>query len=278
MRIIPIRQENAESLSPLLPMEVATALKSGAPVTAFAAVEEDLAVGAISGVIDGESFELISVYVHPDYRRKGVGGAMLQRLFKLLEGERIPVRFEYSMQDLDDEDGATLSSFLHGQGFYEEDEKLPAWYIGQLGSLSIKDPHLNNDEVKILPFGEVPKEALIAASEAGRSKHAPVPEGGLISGGIDPRISSCVVVNGQVKAYIAAEGISDDFVRIPALYSEYHDPRAMMAMIARTAEVLNDSYKPNSRIAMLVANQVSEKLVRQLFKNPVNCTKRFIKV
>lgn len=51
--------------------EIAAAVKDDLPVTALAAADDGVAVGALGEVVNGNAFEIISVYVAPQDRRKG---------------------------------------------------------------------------------------------------------------------------------------------------------------------------------------------------------------
>ncbi|MBQ9442780.1 MAG: GNAT family N-acetyltransferase [Lachnospiraceae bacterium] len=68
----------AEDISGYLRPEVETVLKKGLPVTAYAAACDGTIAGAIAGAIDNEVFEIWSLYVDPEYRRRGVGSALIQ--------------------------------------------------------------------------------------------------------------------------------------------------------------------------------------------------------
>ncbi len=271
MKIIPVYQKDAKEFAPLLPEEVTEALEEGLPVTVFAAVEDSLAIGTLSGAVDGGVFELISVYVHPDHRGKGVGAALMERLDEALKGEDMPVFAELTIQD--EEDGI-IQSFLEEQGFEETKNRLPSWYFGRL-----KDIHTNYSVTEeaaadVKAFKDVPKNALNELSSEGVF----VPEGSLTSESVDKELSSCVIMGGKVKAYLAVEVISDKLIKIPAIYSALPDPRGMMAMISKTAEKLVKVFPPETEVAMLAANETSEKLIQKVFKRTENRTKRLYRV
>ena len=63
-------------------------------MTAFAVVDESVAVGALGGVPDGNSFEIISIYVAPQDRRKGAGTALMKALIELCEAEELAYSLE----------------------------------------------------------------------------------------------------------------------------------------------------------------------------------------
>ena len=65
----------------LLPV-AAEAIKNGEPLTALGVSEDGCACGALAGFLRDNDFQIVSLYVAPDWRRKG-GGDML---FDALEG------------------------------------------------------------------------------------------------------------------------------------------------------------------------------------------------
>jgi hypothetical protein len=173
---------------------------------------------------------------------------------------------------------ADLEYFLVSQGFDEVQGMLPGWYMGKLKDLHLNDPGSGEAAVKIVGFENVPDNVLKEVAARVFDRVAPIPEGGLTSEKIDQSISSCVVKDGEVTAYLAIEKIDDGLVRIPALYSSHTYPKDMMSMIARTVRELKEAYPEDTRIAMLVMNKMTDKLIHQLFKELVNCTKRFVRV
>lgn len=268
MKIISVRTEDAKAASPLLPQEVTEALKADLPVTAFVAVEGNLAVGTIAGAVDEGVFELVSIYVHPDHRGRGVGTALFDRLNALLEGEGMPIRAEFTAQDEEDE---LLEMFLRDRGFEEDEEMPPCWNVGYLRDLSVHDPLSSAGTADIRSFDDVPEDILRAASR----QDIYIPEGGLASPAIDRRLSSLTLLEGRIAAYLAVEVQSDDLINISGLYSSLADPRLTFKMISRTAMELVKSFSPDTKIAMLSAGNTAQKLIEKLFYITENRTKRF---
>lgn len=263
MNIIPVNKNNATTVEPLLPGEVVRAIEKGLPVTAYAAVEDGMAVGALSGAIDEEEFELISIYVHPDYRGRGAGTALLERLTELLEGEDIPIRAEYTEQH---EDDALLEFFLTKRGFEPEEEKLPCWYVGSLADLNA-EYRMEQGAAELKAVSEVPEEIADRAFN-----------GGLSGKRLDRECSSCIVSGDTVTAYISVEPVREGLIKIPMLYSSHPDPRAMMSMVTRTAGKLKEKYPPETEIAMLVTAEASQKLIKKVFSRVENRTRVYYRV
>ena len=76
IKIVPLEKEHADSAGRLMLEQPREALKRGLPVPAFAAVADNVAVGAIAGAVaEGGVFEIHSLFVVPGYRRQGIGRA-----------------------------------------------------------------------------------------------------------------------------------------------------------------------------------------------------------
>jgi len=81
-KIYPILAEQADIADALLLPEIAVALKRKLPITAFVAVDGNFAVGAIAGFIEGDTFEIRSLYVIPNYRNKWNDNSVYNKILK----------------------------------------------------------------------------------------------------------------------------------------------------------------------------------------------------
>ena len=227
IRICAITNDMAEKAYGLILPEVLEALKEGLPVTAFAAVIDDIAVGALAGATDGGVFDIASIYVMPEYRRRGIGSALVEWLKELLDFEdegRICIRAEYTMIE---EDNKTLYPFFLALDFTEDNTDLPMYYCGLLGDISSDDISLSRvrKDSKIISFAEAGKMLLKTASAEAVSGGFPLPEGGLVSEKLDMDSSFCVKEEERIRAYIAVEPIEEGLIRVSALWSSLPDPR-----------------------------------------------------
>ena len=63
IKAFPIREDEALKASPFFSQEVFDALNKGLPLTAFVAVKDSEAMGAVAGAIDGHIFEIWSTLI-----------------------------------------------------------------------------------------------------------------------------------------------------------------------------------------------------------------------
>ncbi|MCR4655139.1 MAG: GNAT family N-acetyltransferase [Lachnospiraceae bacterium] len=278
IRICAITNDMAEKAYGLILPEILEALKEGHPVTAFAAVIDDIAVGALAGVTDGGVFDIASIYVLPEYRRRGVGSALVEWLKGLLDFEdegKVYIRAEYTMID---EDNETLYPFFLALDFTEDDVDLPMYYCSLLGDINSDDISQGSvqKDSKIISFAEAGKMLLKSASAEAVSGGFPLPEGGLVSEKLDMDSSFCVEEEEKIRAYIAVEPIDEGLIRVSALRSSLSDPRKLMAMLSCSVNAAKKKYPPQTKIAMLALNHETERIIWHIFDDPEACSYRFI--
>lgn len=81
--------ERASFRADAWPREAFTALMNECPRLFLVATLADRTAGYSSTVADAERAELVSVAVHPRYRRRGVARALINRMVTLLRGEGV---------------------------------------------------------------------------------------------------------------------------------------------------------------------------------------------
>ena len=130
-KISRITKEGVDSIEHMLTPEVAAAIREEQPVTALAVVEDDTAIGALGGLVDGGFFEVTSIFVAPGRRRKGAGKALMKQIFEYAEADGLMVRVEYTPSD---EDVKTLEPFLMALDFVRERIIFPVYCVNKLES------------------------------------------------------------------------------------------------------------------------------------------------
>ncbi len=259
----------------LISSSVFETIKKKIPVTVFLAAYGNMAAGALAGAMYNGLFEIESIFVAPEFRRKGIGTALIDRLRQSLLMKDIMIRAEYTLEN---EEKKPLSSFFRSNGFSRERVKIPCYYLSTIGDLSAEqDERVRNKyEGSIIPFKEAGDSVLKTASAYSKNEGFPLPAGGLLSERVDKDLSFIALSNGRVMAYIAVEKDNGGLILIPALWSKIPDPKVMIAMLKTAAAKAVKKYPPEEQTAMMAISSVSEKIIRHLFPNSEAASYSFI--
>ena len=263
IRIYRITREHKKEAEALLTPELSGALLEGSPITAFAAALPEGAAGALAGFVEGSTFRLEWLYVSPEYRRRGLGSALMEALGELLADEDLRISAEYTLTDADTE---TLRPFLLRQGFFQEEADYPRYSMGMLKDLKIRQSIPKEAlQYEVLPFSEVPKEILVSAGIEAGKQDLPLPMGGLQSPNVLKDYSFCVLLNNEVRSYATVEKAAEDLLLISSLWSGLSDPRIMMLMLSQASVLLKKAFPGGTKVALLALNGTSEKLAKKVF-------------
>ncbi len=263
--IDPADPEAVSKVEGLVTPEVQAAIDNKLPVTVFLAAYERYAAGAVAGSIERGVFDIESIYVAPEYRRKGIGRALIERLRMALLSKDILIRAEYTLENREKE---PLSVFFRRNGFQRDKIKIPCFYVSSLGEMRYEEEEnriRNRQNEPVLSFRDVPESVLKTASAYSQNEMYPIPKGGLLSEKVDKDLSFCALINGRVMAYIAVYKDEEGLIEIPALWSKAPDPKILMAMLKKTADACLVKYPPKERAAMMAINSISEKIIKHLF-------------
>ncbi len=275
MKILSIRPDQAEMLKSLIIPEIIEAIKKKLPVTALVAVENGKAVGAIGGAADGSVFRLMSIFVSREYRNQGIGKALISKLERIVEPTGLMIRAEYTREH---SDHYTLQKFFSQCGYREDLRPIPGYYIGYVSNLvEPRKQALLPELCSILPFSEIPDKYFEKAEKMASDAEAPIPEGGLLSEKVSRELSYAIVYQKEIKAYIAISQQDEELLTVEALYSEVKDPRIMMSMVGEAAKKMKETHKPDAKIAMLILNKESDKVMRLTLKDAAASSFTFIK-
>ncbi|MDE5590729.1 MAG: GNAT family N-acetyltransferase, partial [Acetatifactor sp.] len=92
-----IDRETCGIFQTLLLPEAAAALKQRKPLLALGLTEDNVACGAAAGELEGDFFNVTSLYVAPDYRRRGGGTMLIETLRTLLKEHSRSLEISYTV-------------------------------------------------------------------------------------------------------------------------------------------------------------------------------------
>lgn len=274
IRVFSVTEDQADEAAELMLPEQAEALKKGLPITVLAAVADDKAAGVLAGAADNGVFEIESLFVHPDFRKLGMGKALVEKLSEHTDEMGLGLKAEYTLEN---EDNRTLRPFFEALDFIEDPVFFPSYFLAPLGELHI-NVRASSDMYKgVTSFLKTSNSLLEAATERSINSGFPLPAGGLLSDNVDPRLSFCSVSRDRISAYVTVEGMSRNLIRVSAVWSELNDPREMMVMLSGAMGEMKKRFPADSRVAMLALNPMSKKLIEHICGDLEQCSFRFIR-
>lgn len=256
----------------LLP-ETADALAAGEPVTALALTEDALALGAAAGYLEGGRFQLSSLYVAPNHRRRGGGRLLVETLSRLLE--KTPVSMEINFI-VTREEHETLPAFLEALGFQEETgdgEDIYRLLLSEVAS----SPFFAKAAGRGTAFADLDEGLLRQADKAALVSGAPRPECGLAGPGVDRDMSVALVQEGEIRAFVAFDRSCCGGLTLAAAWSGKAGPAALPALLGSAFVRGQEKYPPDTLLAVQAVNRASAALIKKLIPGAKPLSRRFVR-
>ncbi len=253
--------------------DVKGVMAEGISVAVIGAVDGDTAVGAISGYVDQEQcFNVLSLYVAPDYRKIGIGKSLLDSVRKAAAAMGdIPVRLAFC-SGTDEAD--TLLGFMKALGYKETDvgERLHRFTVGDFKNKTYfppkyKDPCLHS-------FEELSNEEIKRIAVRTAERHRDMPEDGFTSSRVYRDCSFAYVKNGILKGYLVCDDTSGGELTVSAIFAK--DKFAMAGLLRSFASAMKARHKASDVIVMPVPTDRFDGLFDTLFPGVVNLEHNYL--
>lgn len=257
--ILPL-EEPGVFRSLLLP-ETADALAAGEPVTALALTENGLALGAAAGYLEGGRFQISSLYVSPDHRRRGGGRLLVATLAQLAAPYAGGMEFHFTSTR---EEHETLPPFLAAMGFREEADNGENIFLTTLGTAADNPFFSGAGKGMGTPLSELNPGALSLVEKAALAADAPLPEGGVTAAGVDREVSVAAFEGSEPKAFVLLDHSFPGALTLSAAWSVSRNP-AVLPMLLRSAMArAREKYPLGTPLAVQATGSSSAKLVQAL--------------
>ena len=253
-RISQITKKKIDSVKGMLAPEIVSAVEKDLPVTALAVVEDDTVIGALGGAADNDCFEIVSVYVVPDKRRRGAGTALLEKVFELADAEELMVRAEYTPMD---SEGKTIEPFLTAMDFMKERIIFPLYQADTIDNISWDSASLPLSRSK-------EDEGMLGCVEE-------------LINIIDKSMSFLAMEKGELKGCVLAERLSGGTIELSPIWSEESDTRDMKLMLSFALDEIRASCPPDTNIIIPAMDHESLEIVEEIFGTSATVTLGFIK-
>ena len=273
-RISQITKKKIDSVKGMLAPEIVSAVEKDLPVTALAVVEDDTVIGALGGAADNDCFEIVSVYVVPDKRRRGAGTALLEKVFELADAEELMVRAEYTPMD---SEGKTIEPFLTAMDFMKERIIFPLYQADTIDNISWDSASLPGSRAEIMIFAEVSETLLSEALSRSKEDEGMLGCVEELINIIDKSMSFLAMEKGELKGCVLAERLSGGTIELSPIWSEESDTRDMKLMLSFALDEIRASCPPDTNIIIPAMDHESLEIVEEIFGTSATVTLGFIK-
>lgn len=250
----------------LLPA-AAEALEYREPLTALAAVEDGLALGALAAHLE-DGCVIDSLYVSPDHRRRGVGRRLMEGLEALLEegGEAAELRLSFTATLPEHE---TMAPFLTALGFAPEEDGGENIYFATLDQVSAAPFFAGGGGAAgLVPFAGLSQGVLAQAARVALEDGAPMRRE-LLEDNPEGDVSCALVQGGQVKAFAAFDRSCCGRLTLACAWSGEAGPVALAGLLREAFRLARKKYPADVPLAIQAVNPASADLVRALLPQAV---------
>ncbi len=258
-----ITPENLEWFEPLMTKKAADLIKEGAPVYAVGVTEEytKTACGALVGYVRGGCFQLISLFVSPEYRRCGYGNLLIGELVEICRDGGIGIEISFTGADTETE---TLEEFLK-YWFFRPEKSRGEIYEITLGEALKSEYNQGGGVTCVHPLEECQEHMVRELSKRAYDSDVPVPEGGFFASSIDRKISVVYERENRITAYLIFDHSTGGKLTLCALCSFEQNPVVLAEMIFKAMTLCREEYSEDTKFYMQAVNETSENLIHKVF-------------
>lgn len=268
LAVTSIDAENLAYFRRFLLPEAADRISAGEQLPTVGLAEGTVACGAAAGYIEENEFQLLSLFVAPDYRRKG-GGSLLLAAFREVLKSMPEIGSLEAHYTVTQEDHLALEPFFCKNGFRFEKEKSP-YRSTTLGALSGKgffaSPEADRLPPGIQPFSEIPPvyvrllEKRLAAEENSQSLFS--------ADMLDAELSLGVVEDGKITACIIFDGTFPGRLNLAYAGSKPGEKAPMLfPVLLRSAfGQLQKRFPPETEVVLQTVTPESDRLAGKLLE------------
>ena len=267
MEVTSITEENLQYFRDLILPDVYDALVRGLPVSAVGLVDDGVACGAVAGYIDGTVYHVASLFVAPQYRRKGGATMLLDTIRSAIAdiGSVYTMSIDYTVTR---EDHLTLKPFLDKYGFTEEtgDTGIYSVTLEQLKNTPFFAQSGGHSSSKATPFSEIPPIYIKMLDRSISSAGIRPYEAPLEKADYDPDLSMGIVSNNKVEAFVLFDHSFDGKLTLAYAYSEaggVSGPAALISLLRSAFSVANRKYPPDTQVIINAVNSTSAALLKR---------------
>jgi GNAT superfamily N-acetyltransferase len=257
---------NLSAYRSLLLPQAARAIERGEALTAVGVAEGDLACGALAGFLEEDCFRIASLYMAPDYRRKGGGRLMLDALADILNG--LPgagaMRADYAATEPEHD---TLEPFFERMGFSPTAGRGRDVYFFTLGQATASSLFAGDapGSANILPFSKIPNFCLAKAALRAGELGVPMSGATLTGAGIDRDISVALMQDKDVIAFLAFDRSFGGRLTVGGAWTAVGAGlMAMPAMLRGAFRLAMGKFPPETEMAAQAVTDIAARMIHAI--------------
>ena len=263
MNVYALDSSNIDSFEHLADPISAEAVRSGV-AHGFCVKTDDCHAGALIGrFTDTGEYEILSLYVLPEYRRQGVGELLLDTLAEAIGEYDANVSITFIARSEEDKE---LMSFLEDQGFEEYSDAESHLFGVTIGELMETKLNKGNLNVDYPTFADLSEQQLALLENASDDRFVPRPDGGFTSKKIETDVSIAVLKGDTPVAYAVVEKEDDNTLVLSSLYVHDEENTTLLRLLRCVMKRLNEKYSSDTVILIPTVNDDSQEILTSMFK------------
>ena len=258
-----LNRYNVESFDFLVVPDAVNGIKNDDGTNGFVIYTDKVYVAALTGkFISEHDFSITSIYVKPEYRRKGVGAFMMKTLYDILEDYNAQISVEFALSG---NGGDGLSEFFIKEGFseyYNEDSSVYALDVASL--MRAKIPAAKKTD-NVVPFSKIP-EKVFRGFKPDESEFVPLPRGGFGAPSIERSLSMGLVEDETLKAYAIVEKYDDSSLGLNCVYVKpASSERVFVNLVSKMIEEVQKYYDTDTCVYIPAVNERIRSALEKVF-------------
>lgn len=262
MRVGYVAPEDIDVYQPLLLPGIFNAIKKGEDVVTLALMLDDVAIGALAGTVINNRFCIASLYVAPEYRRRGGAELLMKKLVRISEKKvnGLTLNFTTTL-----EEHYTLVPFLEAVGFKKESENGKVIYmttVEQAAKVSL----FTKEEKQIgIPFSELDDRILSSTTKIAKCNYAQLPDGGLTAETVDKDLSFATIKDNRLDAYIVVDKSWAQGLTLSAIRPDVSHPTRLIGLLRSVINRMSRKYPPETKLMIQSVKNQEDALFLALF-------------
>ena len=268
MEVRVLERKNAKFYSGLFLPQVAEEIENSEETLSLILQSGRIAVGALAGKLEEDSFVITSLYVAENYRREG--GATL--LFETLKDAVSPLVRNIKIHYLEQEEDG-LEDYLDVCGFEEEitDTRFYRIFLEEIEEMPLFQKAYQPSQ-HICSLSEIKETDLEWLNHIAEKQNSLLPPGGFLNAAIDKKLSIIYQKENEITGYLLFDKKEGRELMLSALWADPKNPAVAVILLREAKKKIEERGKEVSSVLTETVNEKSEALLKKLLPaaRPVN--------